>query len=244
MIFNSEPENWKDLQNKVSQVFREIGYNSEVEKEIETVRGKVVIDVFVKDATNKPDMIYLCECKYWNNSVPQNVVHAFQTVVTNTGANLGYIISKSGFQKGAYEAAKNSNVLLLSWNQFQELLFDKWKISMVEKLSKMNEPFVVFMDHFSGPPRDKDDNAEFTQLLIKYQEFSKVTSYSYMYLNKDKVISFPREIVDPRGNKNDLNKIIVTNYRDYFDILFEANSAGIQAFTSFRQFLRNKHGRD
>jgi len=54
-------------------------------------------------------------------------VHSFQSVVSNIGANLGYIISRNEFQSGAYEAASKTNIVLLTWNEFQALLFDSWR---------------------------------------------------------------------------------------------------------------------
>jgi len=58
MIFNFEPKDWKYLQQKVGQVFEEMGCHVEVEKDINTIRGRVNIDVYVEDKRSKPTMIY------------------------------------------------------------------------------------------------------------------------------------------------------------------------------------------
>ena len=51
-----------------------------------------------------------CECKHWNTEVPQSVVHGLLTVMSGTGAHIGYIIGASGFQSSAYEAAEQRSV--------------------------------------------------------------------------------------------------------------------------------------
>ena len=244
MTFNSDPVDWKDLQEKVRQVFLEIGCFAETGKKIETVRGEVEIDVYVKDATKIPEMIYLCECKYWDSTIPQSVIHSFQTVASNYGAHLGYIISKKGFQRGAYNATRNSNVQLLTWNQFQEMYFDTWKSAMFEKLSQSAEPFSKYYDYLNGPlfPQDTKDQIECQRLRKKYNLLFEFTpNYLKIFSEHLKV---PKNCIDPRGDKNEMNEIIITNYRELFDIFIEARDSGIEAFENFRRFLKSKHNSD
>jgi len=122
MIVTSEmPRDWKNLQDLVCKYLNESGYNAETAKTIELVRGKVVVDVC---ATSDNELIkmFVCECKHWNTRVPKEKVHAFRTVVADSGASVGILISKSGFQQGAIEAACCSNVLLKDWNGFIDMI--------------------------------------------------------------------------------------------------------------------------
>src|SRR5690349_3423320 len=96
MIFLGKPSDWEDLEQKVVQIFREAGCTASRNKTLDTVRGDVDIDVIVRDRTRRPHTLILCECKHWNRRVPKTVVHAFRTVVHDSGANLGFIISDSG----------------------------------------------------------------------------------------------------------------------------------------------------
>jgi len=90
------------------------------------VRGAVDIDVLVHDRTRRPHALVLCECKLWSRRVPKTVVHAFRTVVHDSGAHHGFIISDSGFQAGSYDAAANANIKLLTWEQFQAEMYNRW----------------------------------------------------------------------------------------------------------------------
>jgi len=49
-------------------------------------------------------------------------VHGVRTVMQDVGANVGYIISTGGFQKGAYAAAAATNVELVTWEQVSSRL--------------------------------------------------------------------------------------------------------------------------
>jgi hypothetical protein len=66
------------------------------------------------------------ECKNWRVNIPKEVVHAFRTVVQEAGANRGYVISRVGFQHGAGEAAKSTNIELVTFAEFQSVYFPKW----------------------------------------------------------------------------------------------------------------------
>lgn len=86
------PTNWKELQELAAYYFNYSGYEAITPYNIQTVRGEVEVDVFVK-TKNELNEIILCECKFWNTSIPQEKVHAFRTVVQDSGASLGIIIS-------------------------------------------------------------------------------------------------------------------------------------------------------
>jgi hypothetical protein len=114
----------------VGQLFAETGCDVRIAVTIETVRGHKEIDVHVQDDDIVPPALYLCECKYWKRAVPQEIVHSFRTVLDDVGAHRGFIISVAGFQQGAYEASKNTNIDLLSFAELQRIFFDRWRVSM------------------------------------------------------------------------------------------------------------------
>jgi len=129
-IFDNNPETWQELQEMVGILFSEIGCNVEVGKTVELVRGAKEIDVYVEDATSTPHSKYLCECKFWSKAIPQEVVHAFRTVVSDFGANQGFVISKVGFQPGCLRAVENTNIQLMTFDDlympYADSLFPYW----------------------------------------------------------------------------------------------------------------------
>lgn len=147
VLTDSIPTHWRDLQAQVGRILQECGFSVEPEKTIETVRGSVDIDVYAQDTTQKPTTVFLCECKRWKSSVPKTVVHAFRTVISDYGANWGLIVSSRKFQKGAYEAASNSNVKLVTWSQFQELFVERWIHSyMVPRIKEESDALVEYTE--------------------------------------------------------------------------------------------------
>ncbi|MCD6471711.1 restriction endonuclease [Candidatus Aerophobetes bacterium] len=120
------PETWKNLQNEVGQILRECGFYAKVDKNIETTRGTVDVDVYAEDHSRVPEIKYLIECKHWKTRVPKTIVHAFRTVVSDFGANVGLIVSSVGFQSGAFDTVKKSPVKLVNWREFQDLFINVW----------------------------------------------------------------------------------------------------------------------
>ncbi len=147
---NTEPNTWIDLQDKVTQYLNEAGYKAVSPRTINTVRGFVEVDVYI-EAPDELIKRIICECKYWKTPVSKEKVHAFRTVVADSGAALGIMISKEGFQKGAIEAAKLSNVILLTWDQFIALISRKWMREQTMILRKIQRATYVYTSVMSVP---------------------------------------------------------------------------------------------
>lgn len=117
---------WRDLQERVAVVLRECGLDSEVARTLQTVRGKVEVDVYATDSSTTPPAILLCECKRWSSRVPKAEVKSFRTDVADFGAHFGLFISSCGFQSGAHDVVENTNVRLVDWQGFQDLFLERW----------------------------------------------------------------------------------------------------------------------
>jgi hypothetical protein len=127
LIPTSQIKNWRDLQDKVAMLFREMGYDATTPFTVDLAgRGKKEVDVYIHDPRASVNQIMLAECKFWETAVPQDAVHSFHTVMSGAGANTGFIISKVGFQSGAHEAAKNTNIHLLTWDDLQHKFGRQW----------------------------------------------------------------------------------------------------------------------
>jgi restriction endonuclease len=126
LITSHVPEDWRALQADVGRILGECGFEVEVEKRIHLARGHAEIDVYATETVGGRLNMVLCECKRWKENVPQQVVHSFRTIVADAGANIGYLISSSGFQPGAGEAADLTNIRLLTWEQFQAEFEPSW----------------------------------------------------------------------------------------------------------------------
>jgi restriction system protein len=119
------PASWQELEAQVAGILRECGYEVEVQKNVKLARGDVNIDVWADEHMSPPNVIVV-ECKHWATPATKNAVHGFRTVVGDSGANTGLLVSAAGFQSGAVEAAAYSNVRLLDWWEFQEMFAERW----------------------------------------------------------------------------------------------------------------------
>jgi len=120
---------------------------------VRLVRGAKEVDVLVRDPVTVPQSTYLCECKFWSTAIPQETVHGFRTVVGDFGAHRGYIISKVGFQAGAFAAVQNTNVELLTFDQLQAVFFDRWPIAMGQKYRPEADVLFPYWDYPGRMPQ-------------------------------------------------------------------------------------------
>lgn len=163
------PSTWEDLQDLVAQLLNQAGYQAVSPCTIDTVRGVVEVDVFVES----PDVFVktlICECKFWKTPVTKEKVHAFRTVVHDSGAALGLLISRVGFQSGAMEAAKLSNVRLLTWEEFTAQIADRWIITQLRQLKKYSEPLSIYTDPLDFPFENlrESDKKPYLDACAKY----------------------------------------------------------------------------
>src|ERR1700754_2667432 len=157
LIPTDEILDWSDLQEKVAMFFRELGYEAATQLTVELAgRGRKEVDVHIRDPRASVNQIMLAECKCWASRVPQDTVHSFRSVMEGTGANTGFIISKVGFQAGAYEAARNTNIHLLSWDELQRKFGRQWYLYRYEQAEKivvgLRTIDGIFLEQFSPAP--------------------------------------------------------------------------------------------
>jgi hypothetical protein len=192
----SEPVDWRDLQNKVSLLLSQSGFETEIEKKVSTPRGNVEIDVFAIDPGSIDKITYVVECKNWNAPVNQSVIHAFTTVMNETGSNIGYIVSKTGFQEGAVRYTQHTNIKLFSFLELQNHYYKSWMINYfapqlenyVERCNLYVEPCNCARDIVLADLNEADKNI-YKSLVDKYGSFIvtlEMMAVSINYLMKVK----------------------------------------------------------
>lgn len=107
-------KNWKEYQEATASFFRKQGCSVKEEAKITGARGKHAIDVYVSFSNHGIETNWVIECKLWRNRVPKEKVLALKAIVEDVGADRGIIISEKGFQRGAYDAARKSNITLVT----------------------------------------------------------------------------------------------------------------------------------
>jgi Restriction endonuclease len=236
MIFIDKPRDWKDLESKVCQILAECGCQTERSKHIVLPRGEVNIDVYALDTVREPNLIMVCECKHWRKRVSQTVVHAFRTLLVETGAHVGFLISSAGFQAGAVKAAKKTNVELVTWEAFQERFYDRWFKAMRIELAAVADEVFEYSDYFHRrtisvlhgiPTRVK----ELQGLWHRFSAYTNASSYNHLW--NDQRSAFPIKIIDPRPRLKKMRTISIKDGRTYFDLMFASAKPAIDTYEAF-----------
>lgn len=238
-ITNKTPSDWKDLQTQVAKIFSDMGCLVKIEENIDLVRGTSNIDVFVEDLTTSPKMIYLCECKNWNTEVPKSVIHLFRSIVNDSGAHCGYIISKSGFQSGAYEAVDKSNVFIMSWIEFINTFEDRWVQAMINRLHVIGKPlrdYCYDLTDFYLPYLQKlssVDRKKFDEIIKRYSLISVCSSKdNYLEIGTGKYVKSKADKIIAREIKYYFKPDEVNSYEEYFNLLIKIHLHGIELLDS------------
>ena len=200
------------------------------------MRGQVEIDVFGQEAVEGRTYTVLCECKNWTARVPQNVIHGFRTVVADSGANLGYIISTAGFQSGALTATELTNVRLVTWPEFQTEFEPSWikhhllptLNNRLETLWRYTEPILPFrlLDQL-----DTNAQRSFMQLREKHQPFWSVLFTMFSPYLKLPIPNLPlRAQVHDAGDFVPAPVLDAVGYSDLLDAILDYGEATLAQF--------------
>lgn len=114
-------KDWFLFQEEIKEYFENLGCDSKTNVSLKGVRTKHDIDVLVKSKFLGHNITWVIEAKKWKSKVSKLHVLALRQIVDDIGADKGFIISEKGFQKGAIEASKNTNIQLLTYEELKTI---------------------------------------------------------------------------------------------------------------------------
>ena len=105
---------WHVYQEATAEVFRRLGCNAQVDFRVTGARATHDIDVYATFLRSGILCTWVIECKLWKTRVPKEKVLALKSLIDDLGADRGIIVSEAGFQPGAQDAARGTNITLVT----------------------------------------------------------------------------------------------------------------------------------
>lgn len=115
----SEKPSWYEFQEEICSYFRSIGASAETNVAMQGARTSHDVDILIKTKYLGEDLVWIVEAKQWKSRVNKLQVLALRTIAEDIGVDRAFIISEVGFQSGAHEAAKNTNVKLKTYGELK-----------------------------------------------------------------------------------------------------------------------------
>lgn len=216
MIFN-DIEDWKDLQTKVCDLLNQSGFIAEKEKIVETPRGQLEIDVYAHDPNSIDKITYIIECKNWNKNINQDVIHSFTTRMNETGGNIGYIIAKKGFQKGAKNYIRSTNINLLTFEEIQVRYLKTWlSYYFCTKIKEISDELTQYVEpinnrRFKCVDKLSEENRQ--KFLNLYHQYELLGIYlTFITVNSKEVYNFFQTV----GKNTELDVPTISEIRKFF----------------------------
>lgn len=232
MIFDEEPQTWQQLQTFVGRMFEECGFETEVSKVIELVRGQKEIDVYARDLEGENQPTILVECKFWNSPIPQEVIHSFRTVVSDYGANLGYIVSKVGFQAGSYKAVEKTNIHLVNLLELEKIYYRKWLKTIPKKYLGIADKLFPYCDPSGGKIPTRKQKFSRDNSCLVYEAYKPICSLGSWDLENTNFHErrFPMTIPIIDDNLNQIDTEDIKTYRQFFDVIERDKEKALKHF--------------
>ncbi|MFC5507903.1 restriction endonuclease [Bosea massiliensis] len=108
------PPAWSKYQNDTAEVFESMGFSVYVEANVQGARARHKIDVSARSTIAGVSIHWIVECKHWRSAVRKEQVMTLSQIAQDVGADRAFLLSESGFQSGAIEASRQTNVTLTS----------------------------------------------------------------------------------------------------------------------------------
>jgi hypothetical protein len=132
--------NWYQYQEQTADFFRNLGAKVETNKKVKGIRGSHNIDVYIEFSLWGQKIIWICECKLWKTSIPKDKVLTLYQIVQDIGADKGMLFSESGFQSGAINSTKNTNISLLNVEELKNVVSEELIESLIiRSIKKFND---------------------------------------------------------------------------------------------------------
>lgn len=112
---------WSEYQEEIAAFFRTLGFESSTNVRVEGTRTSHNVDVLVRPYIAGMDVLWIVECKLWKSRINKEHVFALRQIISDIGADRGFLMAESGFQRGAFEAAVSTNVRLSSLEELVAL---------------------------------------------------------------------------------------------------------------------------
>lgn len=248
LITSVQPEGGAALEEVVAAILDECGMQVDRRVELTLPRGTVEVDVLASEDVDGIVTRIVCECKNWATNIPQNVVHGFRTVVQESGAHRGYIISRMGFQSGAVEAAESTNIELTTFNEFQTIFFDKWFSKRIWQMEKSVGSLNSYYEPFGGPPlssfRNQAERDRYDEVFDKFAFAGHALWQFSPYLKQTSVAKLPAipfdfSYIEKRGLTVPQDMKTIATYREFLDLLEKYCEAGLRELREVNPVTRN-----
>jgi len=97
-----------------------MGHKPRVDFNVAGVRAEHQIDVWVEFDYFGVRIRWIIECKAWRTRVTKEKVAALRSIADDVGADRAFLLSETGFQRGAIAAATGTNITLSSLAALRE----------------------------------------------------------------------------------------------------------------------------
>lgn len=125
---------WQGYQQAVADLFSGVGLSVATNERVEGVRTSHNVDVVVRGEQAGIKQLWLVECKKWNRRISKDTVLTLRSIVSDTGADRGFMMAESGYQSGAFEATRHTNITLTSIADLNATLAEERGNSMLRSI--------------------------------------------------------------------------------------------------------------
>lgn len=126
--------NWQEYQALAAASFEAMDCSVAVDARLQGARSAHDTDVVVRFTRWGINQLWIVECKHQQRKVTKSAVETLKSIVSDVGADKGFLLSESGFQPAARAAADKTSLSLLTLKELQDRAAPDVRSSLLSQL--------------------------------------------------------------------------------------------------------------
>jgi len=210
---------WHDYQEEVAEFFRKLGCDVEVDARVQGARAKHNIDVWVKFHRYGFEIKWAIDCKQHKEPIRLEKASALREIVVDIGADHGVLLAESGFQPGAKDVVKSTNISLRTFEELRELAKPDLLSNILRKLEEKAERLDELMSDLFIPKPPEPWFPEPRPGVDEEGHYAKRGELHRLMegLKRGRMGRFPAKLLDLDQPQEELKLIIAHNLEELLE---------------------------
>lgn len=127
---------WSEYQALAAAAFADMGCSVAIDGALRGARAVHRVDVLVRFSKWGINHLWIVECKHQKRRVTKSAVETLKSIVLDTGADRGLLLSEAGFQPAALAAATKTSLSLLTLAELRSQAAPDLQLHLLDQLER------------------------------------------------------------------------------------------------------------
>jgi hypothetical protein len=140
------------------------------------------------------------------------------------------VISRAGFQSGAREAVKQTNIDLLTFEELQAIFLDRWRISVCKHFMPFADRLFPYWDYPGKPPSIKWTPWHVQKQQLLTEAYLPLVNLGPMLESGGRRWRLPMTLPQLDDQRNQAGEVVLNTEREVYDFIDAKKDIALRDF--------------